>query len=101
MLLMSESYIDVTRGLRCGDTEPYEPFTDNIKRLFLSCQREFGRCVSKVYVDQADKEAMAIGWVFQKRVKYSDCNETYLQETWITLHDSKPIRTVTHHYHAL
>jgi len=39
-----------------------------------------------------------VGWVFQKRVKFSDCNETFLQETWVTLHKSKPTVKTTHHY---
>jgi len=83
-----------------GESDLYEPFTDNIKRLFLSLQREYGKCTSKVYQD-TPSGIIAIGWVFEKMVKYSDCNKYYLQETWIELHDSKPDTKTTYHYHTL
>ena len=80
-----------------GDSDLYEPYTDNIGDLFLSLQREYGRCVSKVYIGDGDP----IGWVFQKRTKYTDCDKTYLAETWVTLHTDKPTVKTTHHYHFL
>jgi len=66
------------------DSGWYEPFTDNLGQLFKFLQKEYGRCVSRVYQDAPDRVADPIGWVFQKRVKYQDCNETYLQEVWVT-----------------
>jgi len=45
--------------------------------------KEYGRCASKIYCEPNDKH---IGWVFQKRVKYTDSDKGktwYLQETWI------------------
>jgi len=83
-----------------GDSDYYEPYTDNIGKLFLNFQREYGRCVSKVYIDTLGG-AKPIGWVFQKLRKYTDCNEHYLAETWITLHSAKPTKQFTYHYHYL
>ncbi len=83
-----------------GDSGLYEPYTNNIGDLFLSLQREYGRCTSKVYIDTSEG-VKAIGWTFQKRQKYTDCNKTYLQETWITLHEEKPTVKTAHHYHFL
>jgi hypothetical protein len=52
--------------------------------LFRFSVREHGRCIGRVYVD-TDDGTVATGWVFQKRVKYQDDDETYLHETWITV----------------
>jgi hypothetical protein len=40
------------------------------------------------------KRAMPIGWVFEKRAKYTDCDEMYMQETWVTVHAHAPEREV-------
>ena len=83
-----------------GDSGFYEPYTDNIGDLFLSMQREYGRCTSKVYID-TDDGVKAIGWTFQKKQKYTDCNKYYLQETWVTLHKEKPTVTTSYDYQYL
>lgn len=51
--------------------------------IFAEMRSQYGRCTSKVYID-TDDGPRAIGWVFQKRAKYDDSEETYLQETWIS-----------------
>lgn len=68
-----------------GETEWYEPFTDDIGMLYRSLLKEYGRCTGKVYQDGQDGKPFQCGWVFLKRAQYQDCNETYLQETWITV----------------
>jgi len=85
-----------------GESDIYEAFTDNIKRLFASLQREHGHCVSKVYIDQKGK-SLPIGWVFRKRISLKDKPDvdTYIQETWVTLHDKQPTVTRKCHYHQL
>ena len=74
--------------------------------IFRWSQREYGRCVGKVYVDNPESDlqgdaggtAIQCGWVFVKRQKYEDCNETFLMETWVTLLDKdETVRTVEHH----
>lgn len=100
-MLISIDCVDRNQNCRFGDTEPFEPvFSDNVSRLFRSLQKEYGRCISKMYVDRKDKTA-AIGWVFLKKDKYEDSNETYLKETWVTLHDEEPEKTIQYHYHEL
>jgi hypothetical protein len=88
------------RSYMIGESDIYEPYTDNIGDLFLSLQREYGRCQSKVYIDTSEG-VKAIGWVFQKRQKYQDCNDTYLSETWVTLHEEKPTLKTTYRYRFL
>lgn len=78
-------------GYVFGECNWYEPFTDDRGELFRSCQREYGRCTSTVYKDV--RRAVAFnppvtrtywnGWFFEKRRKYEDCDETYLQGTWV------------------
>jgi hypothetical protein len=97
---IQESYLNASEGYRIHDQvtpikETY--FDEDITpgELYRELQKEHGRCQSKVYVS-ADAEGSVnfhIGWVFVKRMKYDDCNETYLQETWITLlseYDPRP-----------
>ena len=84
MLLIRESYTNKTEGYRYGDSEWYEPYTDNKGDLFRNLQREYGRCISKLYRDNClDGSIDVIGWVFEKRMKYTDCNETFLSHTWV------------------
>jgi len=100
-MLIQEDWIDATKGHGLGDSGLYEPFTDNIKELFKNLQCEYGKCISKIYINKNDDSAMPVGWVFQKRVKYDDCNEMYILETWITLHENEPTKTIEYNYHVL
>lgn len=100
-MLINETYVNVTDGWKYGESGLYEPFTDKPGQLYKALQREYGRCISKVYIDLPDNKVQAIGWVFVKHVKYDDCNKTYLQETWVELHDEEPTVEKTYHYHEL
>jgi hypothetical protein len=100
-MLVSEDYTNETEGYRIGSSGLYEPYTDNIGKLFRSYQREYGRCISKVYIDMPDNKVQPVGWVFEKLAHYEDTHETYLQHVWVTLHDSKPDKHIEYHYHSL
>lgn len=52
-----------------------------LRGLFRRLSRQFGRCVSKIYVGE-DKP---VGWVFEKKQPYED-KGYFIQETWITVH---------------
>ena len=80
-LLIQETHVDRDADAIVGECDPYAPWTDNIGRLFKSLQREYGRCVSKAYIDP---DARHIGWVFIKRQRYERSSKTYIAETWIT-----------------
>jgi len=77
------------RAYGLGESGWYEPFTEDLGKLFKSLNKEYGRCVSKVYQDAPDGVADPVGWVFQKRVKQSDYKPSYLQETWVTYRQVK------------
>lgn len=100
-LYIQENWIDRTRDLICGESEVYETFTPNVGELYRSLQKEYGRCTGKVYVDNKDGQGIAVGWVFQQRRKYKDVNETYLAETWVSLHTEPDTVTRTPHYQYL
>lgn len=86
--------INETKGYRVYDDE--QPLKDCIfcdtaedgaieldkGHFYKMLVREYGRCTGRVYVDNCGK-ASPVGWVFQKRMKYEDCDEFYLQETWV------------------
>jgi len=97
-MLVQESCVNATEGYRRSDSEVYDAWCDTPGELFRECQKDHGRCTGKVYIDLADDEVQQIGWVFQKRRQYTDCNETYLAETWVTVHTTKPERSIAYHY---
>lgn len=92
MLVINESFIDVTTETRLGDSGWYEPFTDDVGRLYRSLQSEYGRCTGHVYIDTGDGETVPVGWVFVGRVEYDGagdcgflCDRTYLREVWVSV----------------
>ena len=101
LLWVSETGVNATEGYQWGDSGPYETFTADLGELFRAMRREYGRCVSRIYVDQEGSAPIAVGWVFQKRAKYEDTGKPYLQETWITVLDGPDTVKRTHHYHKI
>jgi len=79
-----------------------------IGEIYRAMQKEYGRCTGKVYIDRredSDPEGtyprtIAIGWVFEKREKYEDCNKTFIHETWVSLVDKDETTRVIE-YHAI
>lgn len=100
-LFVSETYINLDKGYRFGESDVYESFTDDKGKLYRRLVREFGRCTGRVYVDREGKPPQTVGWVFIKRMQYDDCNETYLRETWVTVHTAPPTVTTEHHLASL
>jgi hypothetical protein len=111
-LWVQESFINATEGYNFGESPVYETSHTDVGKLFRSCMREYGRCVSRVYVDR-DGEAMPVGWVFQKRMAYDQQRpryddwghllkpETYIREVWVTVLDADDSVTRVRHYRDL
>ena len=57
---------------------------DNLMDLYHFGIKEYGKCISKIYIDR-NNTTCHIGYVFLKKIKYEDCNEYYLSETWLSL----------------
>lgn len=86
MLYISETYVNATERYMIDEIPPYETRFDSIGDLYRSLQSEYGRCISSMYIDHTDRvKTQKIGYVFQSRVKYDDCKETYLREVWIAI----------------
>lgn len=104
-----ETYINATEGYRYGGTDIYETRFDSLGDLYRFVQKEFGRCISRMYIDVKPGAAVLeanrvwpvkngvqqVGWVFQGRARYEDSKDTYLKETWVHVYAQKPVfRTV-------
>lgn len=88
-LHISETWVNATKGHGVGQSGIYETFTDDLGELYRRLRGEYGRCISRIYIDcrvypgHELSDTKPIGWVFQKRRQYEDCDETYLAETWV------------------
>jgi len=58
---------------------------ESTKELFDELQSVYGRCTSKVYVDDDSGNAVQVGWVFEQKQRYQDNNKPFIQETYITI----------------
>lgn len=89
-LEVHETFINETKGHHLGDSGWYEPYTEDLGALFRAMQREYGRCVSSMYIDiPGNVRPRKIGWVFQSRQQYEDTGrygrpaEFYIREVWV------------------
>jgi hypothetical protein len=91
-LLIRETFINATKGYQFGNSDWYEPYEDSKGRLFRAMQKEYGRCVSPVYIDAVDGTKQ-VGWVFEKRMVYEDSRrpyserDYYMRETWVEVRE--------------
>ena len=91
--------VNLTEGYRLGESEVYETCCDSLGELFRAMRAEYGRCTGKVGV-MSQGGGRPVGWIFLKRQKYDDSDETFLQETWVTVHASPPTKIIEYHYAA-
>lgn len=96
-LLVRETYVNQTENYRFGDSNWYEAWTESRQKLFSKCQKEFGRCVSKMYRDFSEG-AKAVGWVFEKKMQYEDHGNNrppkfYIREVWVEVKEVEPEET--------
>jgi hypothetical protein len=113
-LIMRESFVNLTKGHRFGESDWYEPWTSDIGRLYKELTKEYGRCQSKVYLDMGAAPApydlalpnrtVQTGWVFIKRCEYDDAHRiarredrSYMREVWVSLawrNENNEVQTV-------
>lgn len=80
-IYLEEDYLNVDKDYFLCETIRTDVSHKEPTSLFRDLQRQHGRCISSVYVDRASG-AVKIGWIFEKRVKYTDVDETFLMQTW-------------------
>jgi hypothetical protein len=91
LVFVRETFIDETKGHQFGESDWYEPYTDDIGRLFRDMQKEYGRCTGHVYVGDGP-DVKKVGWVFEKRMEYDDYrgrgDRFYVRTVWVRLAES-------------
>lgn len=87
---VSVALVNETEGHRFSDFEEElhrfdlkEDGTPDMGEIYRQAQREYGRCVSSVYVDREDGSPRRVGWYFVKRCQYEDTGEPYLRGAWV------------------
>jgi len=88
-MFASMVYMDAGRNVGLGEDPPHETFTDDVGKMFRFGLQEFGRCMSRVFVDLKGGEVRQVGWYFEKRVPYDDGRGTYRRGVWVTLFTHK------------
>lgn len=97
-LFIEEKYINRTENCVNGKSDIYETSSENTGELFKRLKSAHGRCSGNMYIDLKSGESKKIGWVFVKRIKYSDCKDTFLQEVWVSVHKEEPTKIIKYHY---
>jgi len=97
-LFIQETFINATEESALGESEVYETDFETKGELFKFLQKEYGGCVSKVYINRLDGKSKEIGWVFQKNSKYEDTKQIFKREVWITVYSKEPTKTIRYHY---
>jgi hypothetical protein len=103
-----ETYVNDTEGHIFGESDWFEPWTDDKGKLFRSLQQEYGACRSMMYRDVKTPVSSAftafgvtvpprtrfrvdtVGWVFAKTMRYEDARPgwtkqqaEYVREVWV------------------
>lgn len=86
MIKISETWVNRTEGYTIGDSGIYETYTNDIDELFKSLEDEYGKFISKMYLESGGK-SVEVGWVFSKTDYYEDTQEPYTKETWVEIKD--------------
>jgi hypothetical protein len=78
-----------------GGGEAYETFATTLGELYRACQKQHGRCVSRVYLYKEGK-VNPIGWVFlKKNPGEPEGDGTGVIETWVTVYTKPPVRRIS------
>jgi hypothetical protein len=88
MLEIQETYINETKDHIFGESPWIDTSINNRGELFRALQREYGRCISRVYVDIPEYgQPDQIGWVFEKRMQYEDSQDFYIRHVWVSVRE--------------
>lgn len=88
---IQETHVNRTKGYRYHESNVTETHIETLGELFKQCQKEFGRCEGKIFVDTAvQTEPRQVGWVFVRSKLYDDGrasnpDDWYIQEVWVTV----------------
>jgi len=82
-----EVYINKTEKYRIGEDTIKQEDTEikTLSDLFKYGKKNYGRCISKVFIDSDDGKTIHIGYVFEKKDKYTDTKDDFIKEVWVTI----------------
>lgn len=83
MIEVKETFVNQANHTIFGENDWYESYCDTRAEQFRACQLEYGRCVSKMYRDDDKFAPLPVGWVFERKEKYEDCDDHYIREVWV------------------
>jgi hypothetical protein len=117
-LMIQEIYVNSSEHRRFGESGWYEPYTDDLGELFRNFQREYGGCLSRMFMDVPlpgstpaapgtttpdSYMVMWCGWVFSRREHYEDAQpipgtngrkfrdtDYYTREVWVQFRPAQP-----------
>ena len=104
-ILVRETYVNADSSAAFGETPWFEPYTNDRAKLFRDWQKEYGGCTGRMYVDIPNDdsnvvEAVPVGYVFRKRMRYEDARgewsdrlgrrvyserDYYTREVWVKI----------------
>jgi hypothetical protein len=105
--LWLQEHYQYSTGDECwsgGDSGQFETWSDVPGKLFRALQKEYGKCVSYVYLS-TPKGDQPVGWVFEKHSKTGrdkvvgsvpTKDIAVLQRTWCTLFTAKDVVVHSH-----
>ena len=93
-MFIKETHVNRSKNYWVDEPSFTEVSEETIGGIFRSCQKYFGRCIGKIYID-TKTGTKSLGWVFLRKEKYDDCKERYLHETWVELHEKEPTKEIT------
>src|SRR6266581_7034903 len=111
-LFIDIAQVNETKHYHLCDPSFEETRFDDMGELYRSLVKEYGKCVSKQYIDINGKSTQ-IGWVFEKRVVYDDVRLgrslkhmtpeardkcSFICSTWVSVHSEKPTVVTTPHF---
>ena len=93
--------INRTENLGC-ESHVEDVEAETAGELYRALMGRFGRCESKMYVDDVHDNARHVGWVFVKREPYDDSpQEFFTCETWAGPVNEVPARALAIEIDAL
>ncbi len=85
-----ETFVNVDRDAIFGQGDWIETSSYTLGDLYRSLRAEYGACTGKQYSERVGKPDVQSGWVFRKRMKYEDSNDTYIREVWVSVSTTAP-----------
>lgn len=89
MISVHEAFVDADRQVRLSDRRYQTDKT--VGEIYNTCRKDYGKCVSRLFIDTPDGDVVQCGWCFRKPV----CADgvSYQQEVWVQLYkdDNQPV----------